>query len=216
LNVPYECGIFFSRSAELQTSIFGYSPTQEFPAYLNLWKPSEISLKSPGVQEMLSIPQPHELGIESSKRFRAFPLYCSLLSLGAAGYRDIIERNVQFSRDLAWWMSYGDGKGWYEVLNLFEPTRNKFGEMEMNVPLNIVLFRASESCPVEKFRPSTPDSGRELLHAINADREVFVTPGPNGTLRVAVSNWMTGLGVNKEGLTDLEITVRTLTKIMSV
>jgi len=84
----------------------------------------------------------------------------------------------------------------------------------MTVPLNIVLFRAKSTCPVEQFKPGQPDAERKLLHAINEDRKMFLTPGPNGALRMAVSNWMTGLGVTKDGLTDMEVVLSTLKKVM--
>jgi glutamate/tyrosine decarboxylase-like PLP-dependent enzyme len=141
-------------------------------------------------------------------------LYSALLAIGAEGYQDIVERNVFFAREVAAWMSKGEGSKWYEVLNLSESVKLDNGFEEKTVPLNIVLFRSKQSCPVKKFRPSNSNCGRELLSAINTDREVFLTPGPDSTIRIAVSNWMTGLGVNKDGLSDMEILVKTLKKVM--
>jgi len=219
LNVPYDCGIFFSRSAVHQASTFGYPPSQEVPAYLRTFKADEQSshLNSPGIQEMLSVPQPYTLGIENSRRFRGLAVYCALISVGREGYREIVERNVQFARDVAEWMSNGEGKQWYEVQNLSEPVvdkGNQGGKKKLTVPLNVVLFRAKDTCPVERFRPSHPDAGFQLLEAINKDQKIFLTPGPNGMLRLAVSNWLTGLDQDKDGQTDMEIITDTLRKVM--
>lgn len=73
-------------------------------------------------------------------------------------------------------MSTGEGKAWYEVLNL-----DKNGE----VPLNIVLFRAKATAQ-EEGGPA------RLAQAINATRQIYVSPA-KAAVRLAVSNWMTGL-----------------------
>jgi glutamate/tyrosine decarboxylase-like PLP-dependent enzyme len=191
----------------------GFTPSQELPSYLMAYEPDEIEGDSPAIREMLSVPQPFTLGIENSKRFRALSVYCALISLGARGFQEIVERNVQFARDVAEWMTNGDGKDWYEVLNL-EPITSPGANGQLSVPLNIVLFRAKSTCPVEQFRPGQPYAERKLLLAINKDRKMYLTPGPDGALRMAVCNWMTGLGVTSDGLTDMEIVLATLTKVM--
>jgi hypothetical protein len=69
------------------------------------------------------------------------------------------------------------------------------------VPLNIVLFRARATCPIPSFRPgpNNPRASINLLEAINSSGKMYVSPGANGALRLAVSNWMTGLYTQSEG-----------------
>lgn len=122
------------------------------------------------------------MGIENSRRFRALAAYCALVSVGADGYREIVDRNVDFARKLASWMAYGEGQKLFEVLNLSEnPVGN--ASAQSVVPLNIILFRA---------RDSTTASSGKLQNTINKAGQLYLTPGPNHSLRIAVSNWQTG------------------------
>ncbi|KAI8854566.1 pyridoxal phosphate-dependent transferase [Chytridium lagenaria] len=175
LNVPYDCGIFFSRSLDLLQAVF--SPTFESggpgPAYLLAAADS-------------SIPSPLTIGIENSRRFRALPLYASLLNLGKQGYKALFKRNVDFSRD--------DG-----------------------VLINIVLFAASECAP-EVFRDEKT-GGAKLAAAINALGKIYVTATVwkgRSAVRIAVSNWRTGLKVHDDvDMDDFEVTTRVLRDVMA-
>jgi hypothetical protein len=60
------------------------------------------------------------------------------MSIGHSGYLELMEHIVALAKDIAEWMSIGEGKKWYEVLNL-PPS------------LNVVLFRASAHCAVVAF-----------------------------------------------------------------
>lgn len=212
LNVPYDAGLFFSRSLELQTSVFGPSSRSAPPAYLT---PSLGSSDvSPELQDALTnLPSPLNIGIENSRRFRALPMFCALISLGRKGYQDIVRRNVQFARDVGRWMSEGEGKEWYEVLNATYDMDHS-GHRAAVVPLNIVLFRARGPTPA-LFGPNEVDGlgSIRLVQAVNATRKMYVSPGKGG-VRLAVSNWMTGLRTNDEGNGDLNIVKETLRGVM--
>lgn len=122
-----------------------------------------------------TVPAPLFMGIENSRRFRALPLFASLMSLGKSGYQDLIRRNVEFARAIARSLPAS-----YELLNGPE------------IPLNVVLFRGTEG---SKFSTEDPGSGQRLCNAINQSRTIYVTPTMwqgKGAARLAVSNWRTG------------------------
>ena len=145
------------------------------------------------------------ISIENSRRFRGLPLYAALLDQGRAGYTEIVRRNILFARQIAAWMGSAAGKGYYEVLNLREspvcPGGAGAGALQdpvattttMTTPLNMLLFRAAVSSnPVGAY--TGPDGSALLVRAINETRKVQVTPGAGaGAVRIAVSNWSTGL-----------------------
>jgi glutamate/tyrosine decarboxylase-like PLP-dependent enzyme len=221
LNVPYDCGFFFARSLEQQAGIFRPSRDSGPPAYLNPSIPPEVEATlSDELKIEVSRPSPFMLGIENSRRFRALPVYCALLSLGEKGYRDIVHRNVAFARRLAKWMTEGEGKEWYEVLNLrtvppllANSSEQAAGVTEQTVPLNILLFRARESCSLEAFRPSTENHEKSLARAINVTTKMYVSP-TEGAVRIAVSNWCTGTRVDADGNDDFDVVVGVLKGVM--
>jgi glutamate/tyrosine decarboxylase-like PLP-dependent enzyme len=205
LNVPYDSGIFFSRSLALQKSIFGPSPKSPPPAYL---APVASSTPlTPELQAAHAIPSALTLGIENSRRFRALPLFCALLALGKQGYSELIARNVAFAQQVGEWMHTGPGAKWYEVLNA------ETGVVPGKVDLNVVLFRAREGCGVKAFEGA--GGGAALMNAINETRLMYVSPGTGGAVRLAVSNWMTGLGGEAKGKGDFEIVTEVLEGVMS-
>lgn len=207
LNVPYDSGLFFSRSVKLQTSVFGPSLRSAPPAYLT---PPDLSALPADIAD---IPSPLNIGIENSRRFRGLPLFCALMSLGRDGYEEMIRRHLDFARRIGRWMlSEGEGGGaqWYEVLNAtYKPEQDIALDSEKVVPLNIVLFRAREGS-----RLHHPKGSSLLIKAINATRKMYVSPGRDGAARLAVSNWMTGLRTDEDGKNDFEIVVNTLRSVM--
>ncbi|KAF8490899.1 pyridoxal phosphate-dependent transferase [Gautieria morchelliformis] len=212
LNVPYDCGLFFSRSVEHQSSVFGPSPAKGVPAYL--MRAGPLAGATPELEAALRIPDPMNISIENSRRFRALPLYTALLDQGRAGYTDIVRRNILFIRQLAAWMGSAEGKGYYEVLNLRKSSVPPASGAAPTTPLNMLLFRAASSNPV---KPYVDTGGAALLvRAINDTRKVQVTPGA-GAVRIAVSNWCTGLQAVKDGQmekSDLEIVIDVLLAIV--
>jgi hypothetical protein len=87
-QVPYDCGLFYTRSQEHLTQIFS-PPAASAPAYLSAASNGPITSDNDGVDGQVQhelVPSPLYVNIENSRKFRALPLFASLLSLGKAGY----------------------------------------------------------------------------------------------------------------------------------
>ncbi|ESZ98513.1 hypothetical protein SBOR_1175 [Sclerotinia borealis F-4128] len=95
LNVPYDCGFFFTRSSTTLSSVF-QNPNA---AYLSLG-PS-------------SIPSPLNVGLENSRRFRALPVYAVLLAYGREGLSEMFARQVRLARAIS---KFLDAHAGYELL----------------------------------------------------------------------------------------------------
>lgn len=120
---------------------------------------------------------------------RALPLYASLLSLGKSGYAALVQRSVAFAR-LA--EQYLRSQPAFDVLTP-DPSSNPDDPWHFRV-LNVVLFAPSQSAPA-RFH-AEPDS---FLRELNESRQCFFTPTVwrgRKAVRMAVSNWMTGLGAD--------------------
>jgi glutamate/tyrosine decarboxylase-like PLP-dependent enzyme len=120
-----------------------------------------------------SIPQPLSVGIENSRRFRALPLYMSLLTYGAKGYQEVFENNCKFAVRLGDWIDQ------HPDLELLAP-----------VYLHTVLFRVSAK------QWSHPEGNDEYIEAVKGTEKVYVTKTVwDGQLaiRAAMSNWRTDL-----------------------
>lgn len=80
----------------------------------------------------------------------------------------------------------------------------------------VVLFRAHpQNCPIPAFRASH----LRLMEAIKSTRQIYVSPcvyAGMGALRIAVSNWCTGLGGENgsESDFDFDVTTKTLLQVM--
>ncbi|KAK8048759.1 hypothetical protein PG994_010489 [Apiospora phragmitis] len=83
LNVPYDCGVFFTRNVSVLTSVCR-NPNA---AYL--------------CSEASDIQSPLNIGLENSRRFRALPAYAVLLSEGREGLADMFARMVRLARGIA-------------------------------------------------------------------------------------------------------------------
>ncbi|WZH43652.1 hypothetical protein QYS62_004662 [Fusarium acuminatum] len=84
LNVPYDCGMFFTRSPAILQSVFT--------------NPNAAYLSSGGAS---TIPSPLNIGLENSRRFRALPAYAVLLSEGRPGMSNLLGNVTALSRQLA-------------------------------------------------------------------------------------------------------------------
>ncbi|KAF8516439.1 hypothetical protein BU17DRAFT_67449 [Hysterangium stoloniferum] len=212
LNVPYDCGIFFSRSIEHQSSVFGPSLSKAPPAYLARATGPWDEALTPEMKAAKAIPDAMNMTIENSRRFRALPLYTALLDQGREGYADLVRRNILFTRQIAAWMASPEGKGYYEVLNLRQSWVDS--SAPPTTPLNMLLFRASAGNPVQAY--CEPGGSATLVRALNETRKIQVTPGL-GAVRIAVSNWCTGLQtVNENGMEkgDMDIVAETLLAVV--
>ena len=119
LNVPYDCGFFFSKHQELSSQVFG--------------NPGAAYLKG---SEDGAIQSPLNIGIENSRRFRGLPLYATLISEGHLGYSAMVHRMVSLARRVAMFI-----ESECQQLELLPAGRHK-GSME--AIFNIVLFRAKD------------------------------------------------------------------------
>lgn len=190
LNVPYDCGLFFTKSSKRHQAIFG--PGASAPAYLS----AAVS----------DIPSPLNVGIENSRRFRALPLYCSLVTYGKRGYQEIIRRNIAFARSIEQWLRSAAASKYYDVLTP-AMTPGQAGKYRV---LNIVLFAPSRTCGKTGFEGE--DGGSEVVRAVNEGGDMYVTATRwkgRSAVRLAVSNHLTGLDQK-----DLEIVKARLLSIM--
>jgi glutamate/tyrosine decarboxylase-like PLP-dependent enzyme len=150
LNVPYDCGFFFSRWLNLQQTVFE--------------NPNATYLST----SALPIPSPLNLGLENSRRFRALPVYASLVAYGRIWHRDLLERQIALARRVG---SYIRKSAIYELL-----PNDDLEQIYM-----VVLFRA---------RSETLNA--QLVSLLNAPKEIRVSGLPwKGQLaaRIAVGTW---------------------------
>ena len=119
LNVPYDCGFFFSRHRKLSSQVFG--------------NPGAAYLKG---NEDGSIQSPLNIGIENSRRFRGLPLYATLISEGHLGYSAMVHRMVSLARRVAVFIEHE-----CQQLELLPAGRHR---ESMEAIFNIVLFRAKD------------------------------------------------------------------------
>ncbi|KAJ6568454.1 pyridoxal-dependent decarboxylase-like protein [Mycena sp. CBHHK59/15] len=95
LNVPYDCGFFFTRHLQLQQTVL-QNPGSPYLSTTNM-----------------SVPSPLNLGLENSRRFRALPVYASLTAYGRIWHCDLLERQIALARRIA---SYILASSAYELL----------------------------------------------------------------------------------------------------
>jgi glutamate/tyrosine decarboxylase-like PLP-dependent enzyme len=121
LNVPYDCGFFYSKHREIAPSVF-QNPNA---AYLSAGPATD------------SIMSPLNIGLENSRRFRALPVYATLTAYGSDGYRTMLERQIQLSRAVA---SFIEDSEDYDLLAKIGSTK----EDALNNIYIIVIFRAKD------------------------------------------------------------------------
>ena len=152
LNVPYDCGLFLTRHLDLLEDT--------------------MRLTAPYLETDDPAPSYINRSVESSQRFRALPVWMTLLAYGRDGVREMVERSCDLATALGERIEAAEG---YELL---APVR-----------LNIVLFRG-----VLGDEAVSNARQKALMDAINATGKVFLTPGlfdGKHGMRAAFSNWMT-------------------------
>ncbi|KJZ79524.1 hypothetical protein HIM_00993 [Hirsutella minnesotensis 3608] len=120
---PYDCGMFFTRSATTLQSVFR-NPNA---AYLSSGSGADI-------------PSPLNIGLENSRRFRALPVYAALMSEGYAGFERIVSNMVRLAQRLAAFIRDSSD---YELL----PSQ----DLRIDCIFIIVLFRAKDQALNEKL-----------------------------------------------------------------
>jgi glutamate/tyrosine decarboxylase-like PLP-dependent enzyme len=162
LNVPYDCGFFLSRHRNIAERVF-LNPNAAYLASSN------------GPDSIMS---PLNIGLENSRRFRALPVYASLLAYGKLGYRDMLERQIELSRGIAKFILESKE---YELL----PESHGTLEQRLDNIYIIVIFRAKDD-----------DLNKKLVDKIKATRKIYVSGtawADKPACRFAVSNWMTDI-----------------------
>lgn len=158
LNVPYDCGFFFTRSADILP--------------LTFQNPNATYLSSGPSGS--SIPSPLNIGLENSRRFRALPVYATLLAYGRNGFAEMFARQVRLARDISQMIEASD---YYELL----PGHNAHAKNDLEKTHIIVIFRAKDETLNDK-----------LVMKINATRKMYVSGtkwAGSPACRIAVSTW---------------------------
>ncbi|MCR1000703.1 pyridoxal phosphate-dependent decarboxylase family protein [Serratia rubidaea] len=152
LNVPYDSAIQFTRHLALQMQVF-----QNQSAYLEApdLRPDNYLHLTP----------------ENSRRFRALPLWMSLVAYGRSGVRDMVERNVQLAKRL------GEGLAASRGFQLLAP-----------VNLNVVCFALTD---VVGDAEAARDGFLERLNQHGAIRCTATRYRGQPAVRAALVNWMT-------------------------
>ncbi|KAI4097911.1 MAG: hypothetical protein LQ344_000183 [Seirophora lacunosa] len=159
LNVPYDCGFFFCRHAGLTQKVF----QNVNAAYLNAGSPGLDLVESP-----------LNVGIENSRRFRALPVYATLVSYGRRGYQNILQRQIWFARRVAWYFSQ------HEDFELLPQTLSDRASIDRMTYI-IVLFRAKDEA-----------LNHTLVKRINDSSQIYVTGtswNEVSACRIAAANW---------------------------
>lgn len=149
LNVPYDCGVFLTQ-------------------HMDLLKQS-CDVSAPYLANPDNTLSYMSLGIENSRRFRAFPVWATLLAYGKTGISDNIKANIAQAKLLADWLNQSDK---YVLLKPCE--------------LNVVLFKPNAA--VLKL------SSDECMVKLNQSGQVLLSPGVwqgEPIIRAALSNWAT-------------------------
>ncbi|BCS04628.1 pyridoxal phosphate-dependent decarboxylase family protein [Aspergillus luchuensis] len=158
LNVPYDCGFVLCRHPGEAEKVFQNANA----AYL-----------SGGQSGALPIPSPLNIGMENSRRFRALPVYASLLAYGQIGYQEMLQKQVRLSRMIAGWI-FDHPK--YNAL----PDLSSKDEL-LDHTYIIVLFSAKDD-----------ELNSNLTKEINATSKLFVSGTSwqgRPACRIAISNW---------------------------
>jgi glutamate/tyrosine decarboxylase-like PLP-dependent enzyme len=122
LNVPYDCGIFFSKHLQTATAVF-----KNTAAYFS--------------STAVDLPSPSNIGIENSRRFRALTVYSSCLAMGLSGYQSLLERQIALARGIG---QFIQSEPALELLPRFPPSYRRVAEQWRNRIFIIVLFRAAD------------------------------------------------------------------------
>lgn len=160
LNVPYDCGFFFSKHLDIGTSVFQNAGA----AYLATASTDSIS-------------SPLNIGIENSRRFRALPLYASLRALGREGYEKMIESQIQTAREIARGI---EGLEQYELLPRADDYVQESAPFWEHIYM-IVLFRANS----KEFNKTLVNAINSTRKVYVSGTQWEKKPA----VRIAVGNW---------------------------
>lgn len=171
-NVPYDCGIFLTRDMPVLTSVCG-------------------NIGATYLSSSTEDQSPFNISLENSRRFRALPLFASLLSLGSEGYIDLVIRCCELAKAIG--RAIGESKS-FRLLH--------------DVEFNIVLFQAVGYEGVEQ--------NERVKDAINESGKVYISGTKwkgQGGLRIAVCNHLTPRKAATEALQILDILENIVVKL---
>ncbi|KAL8808471.1 MAG: hypothetical protein Q9182_000021 [Xanthomendoza sp. 2 TL-2023] len=159
LNVSYDSGFFFSRHAKPAQQVFR-NPNAAYLNFDNL---------NPG-----SIQSPLNIGVENSRRFRALPVYATLVSYGRTGYREMLQRQIRFTRLIASHIHQ------HPEFDLLPQSLKDEASIDRGTYI-IVLFRARDH-----------GLNKALVGRLNASSQMYVsgtTWEERPACRIAAANW---------------------------
>lgn len=175
LNVPYDAGAIFTKHQHL------------------LRESCEVS--APYLTNSESHPPFLSLGIENSRRFRALPIWFTLLKCGRDGIASWVKCNILQAQDLANWI-------------------DQHPAFELSIPchLNIVVFR-----PIIKHLSNEQADifTASFLQQLNKLGCIFLSPGVwqgKKVIRAALSNWQTSTDDIEQAKISLDTCYTTLSK----
>ncbi len=122
LNVPYDCGIFFTKH----------------PSLLH----RTCSISAPYLEISDALPALMDRGIENSRRFRALPIWMSLKAYGKHGYRELVRRNCAQAKMLSDWITASSS---YELLTPCKLNVVVFRPTDTTLDIQQTLARINES-----------------------------------------------------------------------
>ncbi len=149
LNVPYDCALLYTAHLPLQLEVF-----RNHSSYLAAPLPAEDNFV--------------HLAPENSRRFRALPLWMTLLAYGREGYAEVVERNCASARLL------GERLAADPYFQLAAPVR-----------LNVVCFVLASG---------NAAALQVLQKALHEDGTAYLSPSMldgRPILRAALCNWRT-------------------------
>ncbi|GAA95721.1 uncharacterized protein L969DRAFT_101813 [Mixia osmundae IAM 14324] len=181
-NVPYDCGVFFTRSKRILLDLCASGPAAYLDDMHMTCHPIDED-ETLMVARALSakLPSPLNLGLENSRRCRALPLFASLTSLGVLGYSELVERQCGFAAAVAHMIRSDFAKELYLINS----------DQDMYI---IVLFAPARTCTNPRYRGK--EGSGNFTDDINATRKLYLTKTNwRGTpaIRLAVSNWATSM-----------------------
>jgi glutamate/tyrosine decarboxylase-like PLP-dependent enzyme len=180
LNVPYDCGVFWTRTSNTLFSAFQNANA----AYLSTG-PS-------------SIPSPLNIGIENSRRFRALPVYAVLVAYGRSGFAEIFAQQVRLARAIS---NYIDHHPALELLAQGSPPSHPtshFHHLSLTSPQPTGTNTPIERSPYEHthiiviFRAKDERVNNGLADAMCRTRRIHVSGSSwqgKKAVRIAVSTW---------------------------
>ncbi|KOC16854.1 putative tyrosine decarboxylase [Aspergillus flavus AF70] len=158
LNVPYDCGFFLCRH-----------PNEAFNVFQNA-NAAYLTGNSNGPP---SIPSPLNIGIENSRRFRALPVYTSIVAYGRTGYQSMLKKQIRLARMIAGWLFD------HSEYNVLPEATTK--EELMDQTFMVVLLSAKQD-----------ELNKVLAAKINETSKMFVSGTSwqgRPACRIAISNW---------------------------